>query len=223
MVPPLALDIDGTLTTPDHDVDPRVFPVLGSWDAPVVLATGKAFPYPVALCHFVGIPERVVAENGGVALAEDEVRFAGDPETVSAAVAAFEERGGDLGWGRSDTANRWRETEVAVRRTADETLLREIAAEFELDFVDTQYAYHLKSPGVEKGVALREVAEILGREPSEFVAVGDSENDVSTFGAVGDSYALANADEAAKRAAENVLDVGYADGTLAVLESLRED
>lgn len=221
MTPPLALDIDGTLTSADHTIDPRVFPALQSWDAPVVLATGKAFPYPVALCHFLGIPERVVAENGGVALAEDEVRFAGDPEQVQAAVDAFEARGGDLGWGRADTANRWRETEVAIRRTADEELVREVAADFDLDFVDTQYAYHLKSPGVEKGIALREVAELLGHDAAEFVAIGDSENDVSTFEAVGEAYALENADEAAKAAADYVLEEGFADATLSVLESLR--
>lgn len=223
MVPPLALDIDGTLTTPDHTIDPRIFSVLPEWDAPVVLATGKAFPYPVGLCHFIGIPECVVAENGGVALAEDQIRYSGDPERVKKAVEAFKARGGDLGWGQSDTTNRWRETEVAIRRTADEGLLRAVAAEFDLDFVDTQFAYHLKTPGVEKGVALREVADIIGRDLSEFVAIGDSENDVSTFEVVGESYAVDNADEAAKGAADHVLDSGYADATLSVLDRLRQE
>lgn len=223
MTPPLALDIDGTLTTPEHTIDPRIFPALAEWDAPVVLATGKAFPYPVALCHFLGIPERVVAENGGVALADDELRYAGDPERIDAAVEAFRERGGDLGWGPADTTNRWRETEVAMRRTADADLLREVAAEFDLDFVDTQFAYHLKTPGVEKGVALREVADVLDRSLAEFVAVGDSENDVSTFEAVGESYAVANADEAARRAADHALEDGHAGATLSVLEAVREN
>jgi len=56
MVPPLALDIDGTLTTRSDQIDPRVFEVLPAWEAPIVVATGKSFPYPVALCHFLGIP-----------------------------------------------------------------------------------------------------------------------------------------------------------------------
>ncbi|MFB6221780.1 MAG: HAD hydrolase family protein [Halolamina sp.] len=221
MVPPLALDIDGTLTTPEHSIDPRVFSVLPTWDAPVVVATGKAFPYPVALCHFLGIPERVIAENGGIALADEQVRYTGDPAQVDAAVEAFRERGGDLGWGDADTVNRWRETEVATNRTADEALLRAVAEEFDLDFVDTQYAYHLKSPGVSKGAALHEVAETLGRDPAEFVAIGDSENDVSTFEVVGESYAVANADETAKRAATTVLEDSYVDGTLAALRAIR--
>jgi phosphoglycolate phosphatase (TIGR01487 family) len=222
MVPPLALDIDGTLTTPEHSIDPRVFTVLPTWDAPVVVATGKAFPYPVALCHFVGIPERVIAENGGIALAEDELRYTGDPETVDAAVEAFRARGGELGWGETDTVNRWRETEVATSRTADEALLRAVAAEFGLEFVDTQYAYHLKSPGVSKGLALREMATTLDYAPEEFVAIGDSANDVSMFEVVDESYAVANAVDAAKSAATHVLDASYVDGTLTALEAIRE-
>ncbi|WP_435125171.1 HAD-IIB family hydrolase [Halobaculum sp. D14] len=217
-LPPLALDIDGTLTTPSHAVDPRAFEVLPQWPAPVVLATGKAFPYPVALCHFMGIPERVVAENGGVLCVDGHVRFEGDPEQVRRAVAAFEERGGDLGWGPADTTNRWRETEVAARQTADEALLREIADEFDLGFLDTQYAYHLTSRGVSKGRALRDAAEVLGRDTAAFIAVGDSENDASMFEAVGESYAPANADDTAKRAADHVLDEGFMDGTLAALD-----
>jgi len=222
MVPPLALDIDGTLTTPEHTIAPRAFSLLAGWGAPVVLATGKAFPYPVALCQFAGIPERVIAENGGVALADGHVEYAGDPERVDAAVAAFEERGGELGWDGVDTVNRWRETEVAVSRTADEALLRAVAAEFDLQFVDSGYAYHLKSADASKGAALTGVAETLGYEPGEFVAVGDSENDASTFETVGESYAVANADETAKAAADHVLERRYVDGTIDALRAVRE-
>ncbi|MXR42186.1 HAD-IIB family hydrolase [Halobaculum sp. WSA2] len=221
-LPPLALDIDGTLTTPEHTLDPRVFRVLPEWPAPVVLATGKSFPYPIALCHFAGIPERVIAENGGVVCVDERVRIEGDAERVAAAADAFRERGGELGWGDADTVNRWRETEVAARVTADEALLREVAEEFDLAFLDTGYAYHLTDPDVSKGNGLREAASVLEREPSSFVAVGDSMNDASTFAVAGESYALANADEVARDAADVVLDTGYMDGTLAVLADLIE-
>jgi hypothetical protein len=222
VTPPLALDIDGTLTTLDGGIDPRVFDVLPAWNAPVVLATGKAFPYPVALCHFVGIPETVVAENGGVVCVGDTVRFTGDRDRAERVVAAFEDRGGDLGWNDADLANRWRETELIARPTADEGLLRDVAAEFDMEVVDTGYAYHVKTPGVEKGDGLAAVADELGRSPGEFVAVGDSENDASTFAVAGRSFAVANADATAKRAADVVLDEGYMDGTLVALERVAE-
>ncbi|MFB6176719.1 MAG: HAD-IIB family hydrolase [Halobaculum sp.] len=220
-LPPLALDIDGTLTDGDGAVDPRIFRVLPDWPAPVVLATGKAFPYPVALCHFLGMPMTVIAENGGVTLAEDTIQYEGDPERVRQAVDAFRERGGNLGWEDADTVNRWRETEVAARLTADENLLAEVADEFGLELLDTGYAYHLKSPDATKGRALERLCGILDLDPGSFLAIGDSENDVSTFAVAGQSYAVANADDAAREAADEVLDEGYAEGTLSLLETIR--
>jgi phosphoglycolate phosphatase (TIGR01487 family) len=221
MVPPLVLDIDGTLTTPAGGIDPRAFEAVPAWDAPVVLATGKAFPYPVALCHFFTIPEQVVAENGGVVYADDEVTLTADGDRVREAAQAFVDRGGDLGWGTADTVNRWRETEVAVSLDSDEALLRSVAADFDLDVVDTGYAYHLKTPGVEKGDGLRSVAETLGLDPEAFVAVGDSENDVSTFETAGRSFAVANADDPARDAADRVTDGAHMDGVLEVLAASR--
>jgi len=223
MVPPLALDIDGTLTTPTGRIDPRVFELLPAWDAPVVFATGKAFPYPVALANFLGREETVIAENGGVAYVGGETTIVGDPDAAWAVVEAFRERGGAVGWGDGDTVNRWRETEVAVSPDADEALLREVAATVEdVEVVDTGYAFHVKSTGVSKGRALERVAEALDLDPAAFVAVGDSENDASTFRVAGESYAVANADAVAREAADEVVAEEFMDGTVSVLAELRE-
>jgi hypothetical protein len=222
-LPPLALDIDGTLTTSEGTIDPRVFEALPAWDAPIVVATGKAFPYPVALTHFVGIDELVIAENGGVVLVDEQVHYEGDRDRAQAVIEEFEARGGDTGWGAADTTNRWRETELAVRLTADEALLRAVAEEYDMEVVDTGYAYHVKTPGVEKGDGLQVVASVLGRDSEEFVAVGDSVNDASTFRVAGRSFAVANADEVARETADVVLEEGFMDGTLAALERVREE
>jgi hypothetical protein len=221
-LPPLVLDIDGTLTRPSgHGIDPRVFDPIHDWPAPVVIATGKAFPYPIALCDFFDVPHLVIAENGGVVCAEDDVHVHDAGETIAAVAAAFEDAGGDLGWGDADLVNRWRETELAVRRDAPEDVLRDLADEYDLAFVDTGYAYHLKPAGVSKGNGLERVATHLDVDPAEFVAVGDSENDVSTFELVDRSYAVANADDRARDAASVVLDETHADGALAALADVR--
>ena len=218
MTPPLVLDIDGTLTRPHgRGLDPRMFDPLREWDAPVVLATGKATPFPVALCHFIGLPERVIAENGGVTVTEDQLTISGSRDGAEAVARAYEDAGYELGWDGLDTINRWRETELAVAPDQPLDPLEAIATEHDLQVVDTGYAYHVTDTERSKGRALEAIATELELDLETCVAVGDSENDVSTFERVGRSFAVANADEAARAAADDVLDGAHADGTLAVL------
>jgi phosphoglycolate phosphatase (TIGR01487 family) len=223
MVPPLAVDIDGTLTRPDTSIDPRVFDPLREWEAPVVIATGKSLPYPVGLCEFLGVPLNVIGENGGVVYVEDadEVVYSGDPEGAAAVAEAYRAEGHDLGWNDADTVNRWRETELAVSRDQPLAPLERIAADHDMHVVDTGYAYHVKSPAVTKATGLRSAAGLLGRDPEAFVAVGDSENDAAVFGAARRAYAVANADDAAREAADAVTEDAYADGFLEALADAR--
>lgn len=224
MVPPLAADIDGTLTRPDKSIDPRVFDPIREWEAPVVIATGKSFPYPVGLCEFFGIPLNVIAENGGAVYVEsaDEVIYNGDPEGARAVERAYLDAGYELGWGNVDPVNRWRETELAVARDQPLDPLVEIADEHGMVVVDTGYAYHVKAPDVDKGSGLETAAAALGYDSEAFVAVGDSENDAELFDLVGTSFAVENADETAKRTADDVTEAAFADGFLEALDLVRE-
>ncbi|MFB6113709.1 MAG: phosphoglycolate phosphatase [Halodesulfurarchaeum sp.] len=219
MVPPLAVDIDGTLSRPDRTIDPRIFDALSAWGAQVVIATGKAFPYPVALAEFVGIEKNVIAENGGVSLAADTLEFLGDRTAADAVISEYRDAGYELGYGSVDLANYWRETEVAVSRDSPLGPLEEIAERHGLEVVDTEYAYHVKSPDVDKGRALESVANALDFEASQFVAIGDSENDVELFETAGTAFAVGNAVDGAKRSADHVMEGTYADGFLEALNA----
>lgn len=218
--PPLVVDIDGTLTGPDRAVDPLAFEILGAWPAPVVVATGKAFPYPIALCEFVGIEPCVIAENGGVVFVgqTEELIYGGDPEAATAVAEAYRDRGYDLGWGPADLANRWRETEVAVNIDQPLEPLQELAIEYDQVVVDTGFAYHVKAPDVDKGTGLQAVAAELELSPEDFLAVGDSENDAPTFKLAGESVAVANADDTAHAAADWQTDASYAAGFLEAVQ-----
>lgn len=217
--PPLAVDIDGTLSRPDRSIDPRVLDALSAWGGPVVIATGKALPFPVALAQFIGIEENVIAENGGIAVAEDTIQVHGDREAADAVVEEYTEQGYDLGWTDIDLTNRWRETEVAVSRDSPLEPLEEIAAKHGLEVIDSEYAYHVKSPDVSKGKALEAFAEHYEIDPSVFVAIGDSANDVSLFEVAGQSFAVGNATDDAKAAADEVMSGTYADGFLEALNT----
>lgn len=220
----LAVDIDGTLTRGDGSgaLDPSVFEPLRGAET-VVVCTGKVLPNATALCTYVGIDANVVAETGGIVYADGEMRVLGDPEGLEAFVDDYAPDG-DLGWGdeEHDLVNRWRETEVAVALERDREEVDKVAERHGLEVLDTGYAYHVKSPDVDKGQGLVAVAETLGLEPSEFVAVGDSENDVHTFERAGTSYAVANADEAAREAGDNVTDASYARGFVEAVKRERE-
>lgn len=217
---PLVLDIDGTMSRPDRSIEGRVMDAVRDWDAPVVIATGKAFPYPVALCDFIGIETRIIAENGGIVCTEDAVQVNGDGEAANRVARALESDGHDLGWGDAELINRWRETEVAVSRDVPRAVVDEHAATQGLEVVDSGYAYHVKSADVNKGLGLETVAGLLDRPPADFAAVGDSENDVETFAVAGVSYAVANADERALEAADHVTEGSYADGLLEAMRAI---
>ncbi|MEF8775749.1 MAG: phosphoglycolate phosphatase [Haloarculaceae archaeon] len=223
--PPLVVDIDGTLTDDRRALDPRVIPVLRAWPDDVVVATGKSMPYPVALCEFLSLEPNLIAENGGVVLVgrEGTLEVVGDRAAADAMVADFEAAGYDLGWGAADLVNRWRETEVAVAKDAvSRAVLAEFAGEHGLEVVDTGYAYHVKSPDVDKGTGLTAVAEELDRDLATFLAVGDSENDAPMFELVGQSVAVANADETAKSAADFETEAAFADGFFEAIRWLSE-
>lgn len=218
-LPPFVVDIDGTLTDDDRAIDPRVFPVLRGWPAPVVVATGKAMPYPVGLCEFLGIEPLVIAENGGVVVnGRESVLFEGDREAAAAAIDAYEAAGYATGWGGADLVNRWRETELAISRDSPLEPLERIAAEYGLEVVDTGYAYHVKSPGFTKGTGLTRLAGEREFDPGSVVAIGDSVNDVPAFELAHLGVAVANADTAALAAADHVTTAEFGDGFLEAVE-----
>ena len=64
--------------------------------------------------------------------------------------------------------------------------------------------YELLPRGNSKGALLTKMAELLGLDMSKTVAVGDFENDVSMIKAAGIGYAVANAKDCAKAAADRV-------------------
>lgn len=220
---PLALDIDGTITREDSSLDPRTIDALRGWDAQIVFTTGKVLPNATSLCNYVGIPPRAVAETGAIVYADDVLQIHGDGESVRNAVEEYKELGYSLGWGEYDIVNRWRETEVAVNREMPLEPLERVAERHGVEVVDTGYAYHVKSQGVDKGRGLVEAAELMGVEVEDFVAIGDSMNDVSTFEVAGESFAVANADSEARDAANHTTDASYADGFLEALDAVKRD
>lgn len=222
MTAPIVVDIDGTMSRPDRSIPGSVIDRLFEWSGPIVIATGKAFPYPVAMCDFIGIDIRVIAENGGICCVDDAVHLLGSSDGTDRFVTALADQGYGLGWGEADFVNRWRETEVAIDRSIPRDVVDEAARRVGLEVIDSKFAYHVKSPEVSKGDALETVAGDLGIDTEEFVAIGDSENDLSTFSVAGGSIAVANADPDLKSQADRVTDASYSDGLHEALDMVKD-
>ncbi len=77
--------------------------------------------------------------------------------------------------------------------------------------------------GVSKGSGVARLCEHLGVEPSKVLAIGDQENDVSTFQTVGYSVAMGDAPETVKASARWVTADFEQEGCAMVLESLLRD
>lgn len=222
MQDPIAIDIDGTLTREDASLDSRALDKLYNLKNLVVIVTGKILPNAEVLCRFAGLKQRVVAENGGVIFVDDELKITIDGEKPRKVASEYKKRGYSIGWGEYDLPNRWRETEVVVNRSSPLNPLKDIAKKHGMKVVDTGYAYHVKSPKIDKGTGLKKVADKLDINIKDFIAIGDSENDVPVFNAVGMSYAVANASKKAKKAADIVTNKKHADGFLEAIEKINQ-
>ena len=75
-------------------------------------------------------------------------------------------------------------------------------------------------PGIDKGLAVRELAETIGVPLNEIVTLGDMENDVPMFRQAGFSIAMGNASDAVKGEARETTLSNDEDGFAAAVEKL---
>jgi hypothetical protein len=84
--------------------------------------------------------------------------------------------------------------------------------------LDTGYAIHLQSPGVNKGTTLVALAHEMGLFPSDFLAIGDSLNDIQMLTTAGIGATVANGHNDIKAAAQYVAEKAYGDGFVEVVK-----
>jgi hypothetical protein len=80
------------------------------------------------------------------------------------------------------------------------------------------YYLDFVAPGIDKGVAVRELTEAIGTPLAQTVALGDMENDVPMFRQAGFSIAMGNASDAVKREARAATLSNNEDGFAAAVE-----
>ena len=113
-------------------------------------------------------------------------------------------------WGQWDDISKL--TVIAREGAADMEKLREkLGGTFDF-VVHEPWLAELVPPGVNKGTGLTETCRILGADPRDAVAFGDSANDLTMFQHAGHSIAMGNAAEEVKAVCTWVTDRPEHDG-----------
>ena len=115
-----------------------------------------------------------------------------------------------------------RMTEVVLERTFDLELARKLLFEKNIDveLSDSQYAYHINSPGINKGTGFTKIMEKLSISSDDVIAIGDSATDIPLFKVAKTSIALGNASDQVKSEANMVVSAKAGDGVLEALDKL---
>ena len=114
-------------------------------------------------------------------------------------------------------SNEYRYSDVAFARDVDAEDVSRLLAGMPVQVIDTGFAIHLQPLGLSKGAALAKLAELMGLTPSDFLAAGDSINDVSMLNAAGIAVVPANASPEARAAADHIMDKPFGEGTAEAL------
>ena len=215
----VVVDVDGTITYEDRSLDCRAVEALRSLQVPVVIATGNVLCFARAVSKLVGTGGIVIAENGGVVECS-VVDY--DMAHIKKCEEAFKFLSGHFALERLDTE--YRKTEIGLRRNFDVEKARQmLMKEFpELDIVDTGFAVHIKSKKINKGTGLKRIAELMGLDAKDFVAIGDSPNDIEMLEASGFGVAVGNAHPELKEVADMVVQGEHGAGVAEAMEYLKE-
>jgi hypothetical protein len=199
-------DIDGTLTDENYRISIsaiRAIRRLEDQGVPVILASGNALPVVKTLRTYLGCTGAIICENGSVIEYLDSLKTLGDSRKVKRALAKLKNRYGNKieeYW-----SNRYRLVDIALKRTLKrkqiETVLSEING---VRLVDSGFAYHLSSRGVNKAEGLKVACELMKINLKEVAAIGDSETDIDLLKAAGFKIALANAPFSLKQVADYI-------------------
>lgn len=218
-----AVDIDGTIT---ENGEGRIH--LDAFEAlrrltdmghNVIFVTGRSSVEGFLLSVFGGTTRIAVGENGGcITLNSDEHILLGNLEECKNALQVIQNHIDNV----QEKHVFPRMTEVVLERTFDLDIARKILSEnnINVELSDSRYAYHINSPGIDKGTGFTKIMTKLSLTRDDVIAIGDSTTDVPLFKIAKTSVALGNASEHVKSVATLVVSASAGDGVLEALDKL---
>jgi phosphoglycolate phosphatase len=219
----LLTDIDGTITGPDRRISTGSIETIRSLadsGIEVVLASGNTSCFMDALCKMIGTHGTFIAENGGVFRIgyTGTLRITGDQAVSRKALEAIQTHYRALGKELELFSPTYRFSDLAFARTVPVDEVRSVLRDHPVQVLDTGYAIHLQVPGINKGTALVKLAQELGLVPADFLAIGDSLNDIQMLKTAGIGVTVANAHPDTKAVAQYIAKKEYGDGFVEAVE-----
>jgi phosphoglycolate phosphatase (TIGR01487 family) len=219
----LLTDIDGTITDPSRRISTGSMKTIRSLvdsGIEVVLASGNTSCFMDALCKMIGTKGTFIAENGGVFRIgfTGPLVIRGDQEVVKAALRVVQDYFLDKEIILDLYSPTYRFSDLAFARTVPVDEVKSVLRNHPVQVLDTGYAIHLLSPGINKGTALVELAQKMGLKPAEFLAIGDSLNDLPMLKTAGIGITVANAHPDIKAVARYIAGKEYGEGFMEAIE-----
>lgn len=217
MLKALLTDIDGTITDRTRRLDTASIETIRSLvdgGVEVVLASGNASCFIESLCRMIGTQGSFIAENGGVFRVgfTGPLRIKGNQGVCRKArnvlQAHYREQGVEL----TLLSPTYRFADLAFARTVPADDVKQILKDHPVQVVDTGYAIHLQSLGINKGTAMVALAREMDLPLSDFAAIGDSINDIQMLKNSGMALTVANAHPDTKAVAHYIAEKEYGDG-----------
>ncbi len=216
-------DIDGTLTNEKRLLSTAAIEtirVLQNHGIEVVLASGNTSCILKGLTRLIGTGGSFIGENGGVY----RIGYTGQMKVLPDRTVAlkaldivqkhFLEKGIELDlYSQSD-----RFADVAFARTVPVEEVRALISDLPVTILDTQFAIHIQEQGFDKGFTFLKVCDELKISPSEFLAIGDSENDIGMIKSAGIGCTVRNATDRVKQVAGYIAGKSYGDGFVEIME-----
>jgi len=219
----LLTDIDGTITDPTRRISTASVEAIRSLvdqGIVVVLASGNTPCFMDALCKMIGTKGTFIAENGGVFRIgyTGPLRIKGNLDEVKAALETVQEHYRAKGIDLDLFSPTYRFADRAFARTVPVEEVKEILRDQSVQVLDTGYAIHIQSRGINKGTALAALAKEMNLIPSDFLATGDSLNDIQMLKTAGIGATVANGHPDTKAVAQYISEKGYGDGFVDIVK-----
>jgi phosphoglycolate phosphatase (TIGR01487 family) len=219
----LVCDIDGTITDIHRRVNTGAIECIRQLmdrGVVVVLASGNTSCFMDALCRMFGTSGTFIAENGGVYRIgfDGSLHLEGEQSRCWGAFRILDTYYRQKGVTLQLYSDRYRYTDLAFARTVSVQEIKEVLSEVRIKVVDTGYAIHLQTPEVNKGIALERLSADMGLHPRDFLAIGDSINDLEMLEKAGVGIAVANAHPRTRDVADWITQNKYGDGVMEAIK-----